>query len=90
MKLRKIQAGQYATPDGRYLVEQQPYQRECDCVVCQGGFGQCRGGGWVVDWYWIIWDVERNDYMDGTDLSTFETLRDARAHLAPAEHSGQT
>lgn len=83
--LRKIQAGKYETPDGRYVVDQQPYQRECDCVVCQGGFGSCRGGGWAIDWYWVIWDVAEDDYMDGTDATSFLTLRDAREHLTPNE-----
>lgn len=90
--LRKIQAGQYATLDGRYLIEQQPYERECECAVCQGGWGEkhlgrCPSGGWAIDWYWHIWDTETNDYMEGTMLSSFKTFREACEHLAPRETS---
>jgi hypothetical protein len=83
--LRKIAPGKYATLDGRFLIDQQPYERECECVICQGGWGTCRGGGWATDWFWCIWDVERDDYMEGTHFSSFATLREAREHLTPNE-----
>jgi hypothetical protein len=84
MKVRKIQAGQYESEDGRYTVDQQSYERECDCLACQTG-GFCPHDGVALDWYWCIWDNERNDYAEGTHLSTFETLREAKEWLAP-EH----
>ncbi len=80
--LRKIAAGKYATLDGRYLIDQQPYERECDCSSCQGDGCACPNGGWATDWFWCIWDVDRDDYMEGTDFSSFTTLREAREHLA--------
>lgn len=80
MKLVKVQAGQYATPDGRYLVEQQEYERECECAACSSDSGNpCPGR--AVDWFWHIWDVEQDDYLEGTHFSSFETLREAREHL---------
>jgi hypothetical protein len=82
VKLRKINAGRYVTLDGRYEIDQQPYERECDCVACQVG-GICAHGGTATDWFWIIWDTETDDYADGTHLSSFDTLREAKEWLAP-------
>lgn len=81
VRFKKIQAGQYQTEDGRYLIEQQEYERECDCLACQVG-GDCPHGGVAVDWFWHIWDNERNDYAKSTDFSTFLTLREAKEWFA--------
>lgn len=74
---KRVQAGQYATADGRYLIEQQEIERECDCLACQSG-GMCAHGGVATDWFWHIWDVAENDYAEGTHFSSFDTLREAK------------
>jgi hypothetical protein len=81
VNFRKIQAGTYATEDGRFQIEQQPYQRECDCLACQVG-GECPRNGWAIDWFWIIWDNDERDYANGTDASSFLTLREAKEWFA--------
>lgn len=81
ISFRRIQAGKYATADGRYLVEQEPYERECDCLACQSG-GVCPRGGTATDWFWHIWDTETNDYAGGTHFASFETLREAKEWFA--------
>lgn len=80
MTLHRVQAGQYATPDGRYLVEQESYERECDCTACQVG-NPCPRGGVATDWFWHIWDTTTKDYAEGTHFSSFETLREAKEWL---------
>jgi hypothetical protein len=79
--VKRVGAGQYATPDGRYLIEHEALERECECLSCQAGLA-CRNDGVALHWFWHVWDVERGDYAEGTDFSSFATLREAKAWLA--------
>lgn len=80
MRVVKIQAGQYQTEDGRYNLEQQPYERECECISCTGA-GICPYGGIATDWFWIVWDNTIDDYAGNTGPCQFDTLREAKEYV---------
>lgn len=78
-RFKRVQAGQYATGNGLFLIEQQHYERECDCLACQSGSPDCPHDGVAVDWFWHVWDVAEDNYATET---RFDTLREAKEWFA--------
>lgn len=71
------QGGQWATSDGRYRIERDSNERECECATCQAGYTDET----ATYYAWIVWDVALGDYAAGTDQMEFERFGDALAYL---------
>lgn len=95
--LRRVAAGQYESPDGRYEVAYDFYwlEGECECAVCQGYiFAKCPNDGCAKREGWHIWDRQANggrgDYaIFAHEPQAFETFGGARAALLQAYEAGE-
>ncbi len=85
MRLHNYGAGTYATLDGRFLIERQDGETQCEHPLCEQlherfmSWGDLPGHS-VLYVSWHVWDNERNDYAS-TDSGHFDTKREAVAWL---------
>jgi hypothetical protein len=96
--LRRLGAGQYVTLDGRYQIERQDGQTECEHPLCDvlherfhSSVGAHGGGGWVhyVSYVaWHVWDNEINDYLGNSNIEV-DTKREAHRYLTNHLHLQQ-
>lgn len=82
--LRRIAAGQYQTLDGRYNIERQDGQTECEHPLCDPLHQKYHARNdvhWITYSAWHVWDNERDEYAF-TGLSEYETKRAAHQALS--------
>lgn len=82
MKLKRVPEG-YATLDGRFQIERQDGETDCDHPLCYQLHERFRNkdGVHVVAYVsWHVWDVEHDDYADVPEVE-YETKRAAERAL---------
>jgi hypothetical protein len=87
VKLRKDGPGRYLTEDGRFLIDSDLYETECEHPMCERlhqaqinspGDRAFRHSIYITEW--AVWDVAQDDYATGMP-ENFPTKRQAVAWL---------